>query len=196
MDHPGNWQGITQLLRQSAGGDQEAQARLFESVYGDLHRIAVRVFAGERAGQTLQPTALLHEAFLKMSSGATVEYQDRVHFFAVAARQMRRILVDHARARKAEKRWGDVTLTILPDIPDPGSSTAKSAFDLLAVNDALEELAELDARTAQVVDLRFFGGLTEEETAEALGVSVSTVRLDWRFARGWLIDRLDPRPGA
>ncbi len=188
----GTWSEITTLLRRSAGGDEQARSKLFESVYHDLHRIAVRVFSGERGGHTLQPTALLSEVFLKMSSGATVEYQDRVHFFAVAARQMRRILVDHARARKADKRGGDVTITILSEIPDFGDSSTRS-LDLLDINDALDDLAQLDERTAQVVDLRFFAGLTEEETASALGVSLSTVRLDWRFARGWLIDRLESR---
>jgi len=187
-----NWQTITVLLRKSTAGDMDARSRLFESVYQDLHRIAMRVFSGERngAGQLLQPTALLHEAFLKLSAGATVEYQDRLHFFAVAARQMRRILVDQARQRKADKRGGDrldTTITILGEV---AGSTQPAPVNLLDLNEALDELAELDDRTAKVVDLRFFGGLTEEETAQVLDVSPATVRSDWRFAKGWLIDRL------
>jgi RNA polymerase sigma-70 factor, ECF subfamily len=188
-----NWQTITGLLRKSSGGDLDARSQLFESVYQDLHRIAMRVFGGEQngAGQMLQPTALLHEAFVKLSAGATVEYQDRLHFFAVAARQMRRILVDQARRRKADKRGGDrfnTTITILGELA--GSQQQPAPVNLIDLNDALDELAELDDRTAKVVDLRFFGGLTEEETAQVLDVSPATVRSDWRFAKGWLIDRL------
>jgi RNA polymerase sigma-70 factor (ECF subfamily) len=186
-----DWKRITQLLSHAATGDNAARTELFETVYQDLHRIAQRVFAGERRDHTLQPTALLNEAFLKLSTGATVDYKDRIHFFAVAAQQMRRILVDHARKRKAEKRGGganDITLTLFADPSD--SKPANMTVDLLDVNRALEELAELDPRTARVVDLRFFAGLTEEETAAALELSPATVRADWRFARGWLVDRL------
>ena len=181
------WTGITHLLRQSTAGDTAAREKLFESLYQDLHRIAERVFAGERREHTLQPTALLHEAFLKLSTGASVEYQDRVHFLAVASRQMRRILVDHARKRNAEKRDADATLTLLALSPELG----RASLDLLDVNTALDELEKLDERTARVVDLRFFAGLTEDETAAALGVSPATVRNDWRFAKGWLMNRLE-----
>lgn len=182
----GGWDRITLLLSRAGAGDDRAQSDLYEQIYHDLRRIAGGVFAAERHGHTLQPTALLNEAFLKLTAGATVQYQDRVHFFAVAARQMRRILVDHARKRQAEKRGGgvgDVTLTMaIADTP--------AMVPFLDVDRALEELAELDERTARVVDLRYFGGLTEEETAMALGVSPATVRADWKFARGWLLDRL------
>jgi RNA polymerase sigma factor (TIGR02999 family) len=183
------WAGITQLLRQAARGDNAAREKLFESLYQDLHRIAERIFSGERRDHTLQPTALLHEAFVRLSSGASVAYQDRVHFLAVAARQMRRILVDHARRRTAQKRDADATVTLAALSPELG----RASVDLLDVNAALDELERLDERTARVVDLRFFAGLTEEETAEALGVSPATVRSDWRFAKGWLMDRLEAR---
>ena len=162
--------------------------RAYEHVYRDLHLMAERAFGGERSGHMLQPTALVNEAFLRLSSGATVKFQDRVHFFAVAARQMRRILVDHARRNNAEKRGGDWTVTIVSDIPG-----LKPNLDILDVNAALDELAELDQRTARVVDLRFFAGFTEEETAQALDVSPATVRADWHFAKGWLVSRLDAR---
>jgi len=148
--------------------------------------MAERVFSSERSGHTLQPTALLNEAFLRLSSGAMVRFEDRVHFFALAARQMRRILVDHARRKGAEKRGADWTVTLVSDIPGVAPS-----LDILDVSAALDELEELDERTARVVDLRFFGGLTEEETAQALDVSPATVRSDWRFAKGWLLSRLD-----
>lgn len=159
--------------------------KAFERVYEELHQMAERIFSMERRDHTLQPTALLNEAFLRLSAGATVRFQDRAHFFAVAARQMRRVLVDHARRRNADKRLGDCTVTIVPDIPGLAPS-----MDIVDVNAALAELAELDDRTARVVDLRFFAGFTEEETAQALGVSPATVRNDWRFAKGWLLSRL------
>jgi RNA polymerase sigma-70 factor (ECF subfamily) len=182
------WSRVTHLLNLAGSGDAEARSELYEKVYRDLRRIAGNLFAGERPGHTLQPTALLNEAFIKLTIGATVDYQDRVHFFAVAARQMRRILVDHARWHKAEKRdaQGVATITLVSGFERP--------LDLLDVDRALEELAELDPRCAQVVDLRFFGGLTEEEAAEALSVSPATVRADWKFAKGWLIDRLEGSP--
>ena len=123
-----------------------------------------------------------------LSSGAMVRFEDRVHFFALAARQMRRILVDHARRKGAEKRGADWTVTLVSEIPGITPS-----LDILDVSAALDELEELDERTARVVDLRFFGGLTEEETAQALDVSPATVRSDWRFAKGWLLSRLDGR---
>ena len=180
-----DWTRITHLLELSSGGDGEACSELYERVYSDLRRIAGILFSGERPGHILQPTALLNEAFLRLTTGASVSYHDRVHFFAVAARQMRRILVDHARQLKAGKRdaHGSATITLVSPFERP--------LDLLDVDRALEDLAALDPRCAQVVDLRFFGGMTEEETAEALAVSPATVRSDWRFAKGWLIDRLD-----
>lgn len=175
-------------MERGAAGDLAARDLAFERVYRELHQMAERIFASERQNHTLQPTALLNEAFLRLSSGATVRFQDRVHFFAVAARQMRRILVDHARRRNAEKRGGDATVTMISDIPGLTPS-----LDFIDVNAALEELSALDDRTARVVDLHFFAGFTEEETARALGVSAATVRSDWRFAKGWLLSRLNPR---
>ncbi len=178
------------LLDRGAAGDVAARDLAFERVYHELHQMAERIFASERQNHTLQPTALLNEAFLRLSAGVTVRFQDRVHFFAVAARQMRRILVDHARRKNAEKRGGDATVTMISEIPGLTPS-----LDFIDVNAALEELSELDERTARVVDLHFFAGFTEEETARALGVSGATVRNDWRFAKGWLLSRLQPGIG-
>jgi RNA polymerase sigma factor (TIGR02999 family) len=181
------WETLTTLFERIAAGDCAAQDLAFDQVYGELHAIAARIFSNERPGHTLQPTALLNEAFLRLSAGATVRFQDRAHFFAVAARQMRRILVDHARRKNAEKRGGDgaVTVTIVSDVAGNGPGV-----DILDLNAALSELADLDDRTARVVELRFFAGFTEEETALALDVSPATVRSDWRFAKGWLLSRL------
>jgi RNA polymerase sigma factor (TIGR02999 family) len=182
-----NWESLTALLERAATGDLAARDLVFERVCQELHQMAERMFASERQDHTLQPTALLNEVFLRLSAGATVRFQDRVHFFAVAARQMRRILVDHARRRNAEKRGGDATVTMISEIPGLTPS-----LDFIDVNAALEELSAFDERTARVVDLHFFAGFTEDETARALGVSPATVRSDWRFAKGWLLSRLNP----
>jgi RNA polymerase sigma factor (TIGR02999 family) len=186
------WENLTALFDRVAAGDSTAQEVAFDQVYAELHAIAARIFSSERHGHTLQPTALLNEAFLRLSAGATVRFQDRAHFFAVAARQMRRILVDHARRKNAEKRGGDydVTVTIVS-----GVAGDAPGIDVLDLNAALSELADLDDRTARVVELRFFAGFTEEETALALAVSPATVRSDWRFAKGWLLSRLGGQAG-
>lgn len=173
---------VTQLLQAWRLGDAEALGRLIPVVYGELRRLAHRHMRLERDGHTLQTTALLHEACLKML-GARVEWADRAHFFAVAARQMRHVLVDHAKAHAAAKRGAGVAPLALDDIDEPAGP---ASADILALDLALRQLQALDARKAQVVELRYFGGLGLAEIAEALGVSRSTVDNDLRFARAWL----------
>jgi RNA polymerase sigma factor (TIGR02999 family) len=183
---------VTQLLNRVRKGDSDAANELFPLVYADLRSLALRHFRNQRSGHTLQPTALIHEVYLRLFR-PTGEYQDRVHFFAVAATAMRQILVNHARARAAKKR-GDgrsaLTLTV-----DPRAREG-SGFDPIELDDALNRLNELDQRKARIVELRFFGGLSVEEIVELLGISKSTVEADWRLARAWLAKMLseDPSP--
>jgi RNA polymerase sigma-70 factor (ECF subfamily) len=159
-------------------------------VYGELRRLAARSLEGERKDHTLQPTALVHEAFLRLAGGAVPRWQDRVHFFAVAAQVMRRLLVDHARARRTEKRGGGARPLPLEAALDIGSPEAGDPELLLALDAALVELAVHDPRKARIVELRFFGGLTIEETAEVLDLATSTVILEARLARAWLFRRI------
>jgi RNA polymerase sigma-70 factor, ECF subfamily len=175
---------VTGLLRAWNAGDEEALKKLTALVYQDLHRTAHRYMRGERAPHPLQTTALIHEVYIKLIGVQQVSWQGRTHFLAVCARLMRRVLVDFARERNYQKRGGDAiqvsfdeALTVTAQ-PDPG---------LLVIDDALKSLAEVDARKAQVVELRFFGGLTVEETAEALTVSCETVMRDWKLAKAWLL---------
>jgi len=180
-------QDVTALLQAWRGGDDDALARLTPLVYSELHRLANRYMRGERAGHTLQTTALVNEAYIRLVDSSRVQWQNRAHFFAVAAQLMRRILVDFARRRKYQKRgaaWRHVTLS-------QGLNVAVNEdADLVAVDQALEALSKLDARKARVVELRFFGGLSLEETAEALKVSTDTVGRDWRAAKAWLTREL------
>jgi len=166
-----------------ASADAAETARLTELLYDELRRIAAGYLRAEAPGHTLQPTALVHEAFLRLST-RHVQWQNRTHFLAIAANTMRRILVDHARRRSAAKRDGGVLVTM----DDIGDDTGRDdrAMDLLALDDALVRLANLDPRTARVVELRFFGGLGVEETASTLGISPASVKRDWSFARAWL----------
>jgi RNA polymerase sigma factor (TIGR02999 family) len=174
---------ITLLLADAGRGDQGASARLMEIVYVELRALAGSYAKGQRLGHTLQPTALVHEAFVKLVESDGQGFEDRTHFFAVAATAMRQILTDHARARAADKRGGDWARVTL----DEGALAAESReLDLIALDDALTELEEHDARKHRVVELRFFGGLTAEETARVLKVSLTTVESDWRAARAWL----------
>lgn len=171
---------VSELLLTWRNGDRGALDRLVPLVHDELRRLAEQCMRGERPGHTLQPTALVHEAYLRLI-GSEIAWQDRAHFFAVAATTMRRVLVDHARAKGRVKRDGkpvslEDSLLVAPDCAD----------DLLVVNDALDRLAAKDERAARVVELHFFGGLTYEETAEALGISAATVDRDLRFARAWL----------
>jgi len=174
---------ITLLLRQSSEGDRAALEELLPLVYEELHRIAGAYLRSQRPGHTLQATALLNEAYIKLAGAEPQEWSGRTHFFATAAAIMRNILVDHARARLAEKRGGGLTPVTLEEAMD---HIAGKSPDLLALDDALRALAEKDERKARVLELRYFGGLSVEETAEVLGLSVATVGREARFATAWL----------
>jgi RNA polymerase sigma factor (TIGR02999 family) len=178
---------ITQLLVAWNNGDTAALEQLTPLVQAELRRLAKRYMAGERQGHILQTTALVNEAFLRLIDWRNVEWRNRAHFFGLAAQIMRRILVDFARARRREKRGGDalrVSLSEAANVPSERSA------DLVALDDALHTLEKLDPRQARVVELRFFAGLSLEETAEALKVSLSTVRRDWSMAEAWLFREL------
>ena len=179
---PGSPQ-ITDLLRRWSDGDAEAFERLLPMVYDELHRLAARYLAGERATPTLQPTALVNEVCVRLLGWDAARWQNRGHFFGVSAQMMRRVLVDIARRRQADRRGGGAIRLPLDGIDVPAT---EPTADVLEVDAALERLAADDPRKARVVELRFFGGLSAEETAEALGVSVRTVHGDWAFARAWL----------
>lgn len=179
---------VSELLGRLQAGEAGAENALVERVYGDLRRIARRQLWRERIGHTLQPTALAHEAYLKLAEQERVEWRGRTHFLAVASLAMRRILVSQARERAAAKRGGGALRVTL----DPELALGERDLDLADLDEALEDLAKADLRAARVVELRFFGGLTIEETAEALGVSPATVKVDWSLARSWLYRRLTP----
>jgi RNA polymerase sigma factor (TIGR02999 family) len=183
---------VTQLLGRWRGGDREALDSLIPLVYDELRSIAQRYLRNERPGHTLQSTALVHEAYVRLINQDLPEWQNRAHFFAVAAQLMRQILVDHARAYRASKRGGGVCNLAL----DEAEQNAKRVdVDILALDDALKTLSAMDAQQGKVVELKFFGGLSIEDTAEVLGVSSSTVKRDWITARAWLHRELD-RTGA
>jgi RNA polymerase sigma factor (TIGR02999 family) len=174
---------ITQLLHRWQQGDAEATEKLLPLVYGELRRIARRHLRGERDGHTLEATALVHEVYLRLAGGGELHWNDRVHFYAVAAQMMRRVLVDHARGRGAAKRGGSVVRVSLDEARDARDGTGP---DVVALDDALRSLEVLDPRKSRIVELRFFGGLTLDETAAVLGVSVPTVVKETRLARAWL----------
>jgi RNA polymerase sigma factor (TIGR02999 family) len=176
-------QSITDLLLQVRQGEPDAMDRLFPLVYGELRRIAHRQLQGERPGHTLGTTGLVNETYLKLVDQDRVEWRDRGHFFALAARAMRRILVDYARRYRALRRGGGVRPLALRE---DDAATDERSDTLIALDEALERLSEMNPRLSQVVECRYFGGLTEEETAEALGVTTRTVQRDWAKARGWL----------
>jgi RNA polymerase sigma factor (TIGR02999 family) len=182
---------VTQLLRAWSGGDLRALDQLIPLVYQELHRMARVSMRHENPGATLQPTAIINEAFLRLAGVTGVSWQDRAHFFAVSAQIMRRILVDAARARGSDKRGGGALKLNLNESVDAVSDRGRELIDL---DDALESLAKLDPRKARVVELRFFGGLSVEETAEALKVSPQTVLRDWRLARSWLMREMAGAP--
>lgn len=178
---------ITQLLVAWGNGDREAFEQLTAAVHQELHRLAARYMAGERPGHVLQPTALVNETYLRLVDWKHVEWQNRAHFFGIAAQMMRRILVDVARSRERDKRGGGGLHVSLSEVPEVAVS--RSA-DLVALDDALKALERLNERHARVVELRFFGGLSHEEAAHVLGVSVGTVRRDWSLAQAWLYREL------
>jgi RNA polymerase sigma factor (TIGR02999 family) len=180
---------VTVLLRAWSGGDATALEQLTPLVYNELHRMARRCMRNERAGNTLQTTALVNEAYLRLADVKAAAWQDRTHFFALSAQMMRRILVDAARARKSAKRGSgkraDHSAAIdLDAIPDVGGQKGP---ELVALDDALNELAQFDPRKARVIEMRFFGGLSVEETAEVLKISPQSVLRDWKLAKAWLL---------
>jgi len=174
---------VTELLELWSQGDQLALEQLVPLVYGELHRLAQRYMADERPGHTLQATALVNEAYVRLAGSAHTNWESRTQFFGVCAQVMRRILVDWARARQAGKRGGNIAIL---ELEDALAATAQPGSDLVAIDDALKALAEIDPRKSRVIELRFFGGLSVEETAAVLKVSVETVHRDWRLARSWL----------
>jgi RNA polymerase sigma-70 factor (ECF subfamily) len=186
---------VSKLLRAWSDGDQSALARLTPIVYAELHRLARHYMKRERAGHSLQTTALVNEAYTRLVDYGRMQWQNRAHFFAVSAQLMRRILVEHAR-RHNLKRGGGVQHVSLEEAaivgPDPATDTA---MDMVALDDAMNALAQVDARKAQVVEMRFFGGLSVEETAEVLKVSPVTVMRDWSTAKAWLYRELTGEAG-
>jgi RNA polymerase sigma factor (TIGR02999 family) len=183
---------VTALLRAWSEGDQAALDRLLPAVYEELHRQAERYMRSQPAGHTLQTTALVHEAYLRLVSRDGPEWNGRAHFFGVAAKAMRSILVDHARARRSAKRGGDARQVTLAGIED--SAGRADDLDVLDLDEALARLTELDARKGSLVELRYFGGLSIEEAAAALGVSPATAKREWRLARAWLQRELSRDP--
>ena len=179
---------VTKLLIQWSEGDREALDRLMPFVYDELRRIAQRQFRRERPGHTLQPTALINELYIRLVKQSGIGWQNRSQFFGIAAKIMRQVLVDHARARNASKRGGGdykVDLTDMSDMP-----VDRNKLDLLALDKALEELAAFDPQQCRIVEAKFFGGLSIEETAEVIGVSPATVKREWALAKAWLFREL------
>jgi RNA polymerase sigma factor (TIGR02999 family) len=183
---------VTRLLKASGAGDPSAFPRLLPLVYEELRRLARGCLDGERRGHTLQPTALVHEAYLKLVGQKDARFENRGHFFQIAAKAMRRILVDHARTRGREKRGGGRSSVPLDELLLPYE---QRGIDVQALEEALEALAELDERKASLVELRYFGGLNMAEAAAALHVPLRTLERDWTLARAWLRGRLSPEEG-
>ncbi len=181
---------LTTCLARAAAGDVRALDRFLPVVYGELRALARRLLRPQRPGHTLTPTALVHEAYLKLVDQTAVPCEARTHFFGLAASAMRQVLVDHARRKAADKRGGGWTRISIETACLARSADVRDGVDLVALNDALERLAFSDPRAARVVELRHFAGLTIDETATLLHVSASTVEADWRYARAWLYDAL------
>ena len=182
---------VTLLLNELRLGNRDALGRLIPLVYGELRSLAAHYLRGERAGHTLQPTALVHELYVRLVNQDRANWRDRAHFLAVAAQLMRRILVDYARARQAAKRDSAAAGVDIAGVELVGAEV--SVVEVLAVDEALDRLAELDPQQTRVVELRYFAGLTVEETAEAIGVSPRTVKRDWAMANAWLRAQLSKR---
>lgn len=187
-DAPGE---LTRILQEYGEDGREVLPELLPRIYQDLRRLAARYLSRERADHTLQPTALVHEAYLRLTEQDRVRWRNRNHVLGVAAQLMRRVLVDHARAHKAQKRGGDETRVPLDEAI---ASVAGGSVDLLDLDDALNRLAALDPRQARIVDLRYFGGLSIEDTAEVMSLSPATVKREWQMARAWLHRALRPGP--
>ena len=179
---------VTQLLHEWSDGDKDAPARLMPLVYDELRKLAGRYLSRERSDHTLQATALVHEAYLQLVDQTQVSWQSRAHFYGFAAQAMRHILVDHARARAADKRGGGA---VKLDLEEADILPEQRATEIVALDDALKVLAKFDERKSKIVELRFFGGLTEEEIATHLGISERTVKRDWKMARLWLYRELN-----
>lgn len=182
---------VTALLLQWSGGDRSALDALFPIVYAELRRIADARLRNEREAHTLQPTALVHEAYLRLVDQDRTKWNDRAHFFAVSAEIMRRVLVDHARKRATSKRGAGALAVSLDDIMETVAQPEAWDLELLAMDGALSRLAEVDPQQARVVELRFFAGLDVEEVASVLGVSSRTVKREWRAARAWLLSEIE-----
>jgi RNA polymerase sigma-70 factor (ECF subfamily) len=181
---------LTRLLGELANGRTEAAEQLAPRVYGELHLLAEAALRREREGHTLQPTELVHEAFVRLVGQTRMNWQNRSHFYGIATQAIRRILIDHARRRKSAKRDYGIRVTLDESV----GQLAPRGLDLLALDDALERLEAMDPRQARVVELRFFGGLDVPEVAEALGVSTATIKRDWAFARAFLLNALAEAP--
>ena len=194
-DRPSN-EPVTQLLRRWQSGDRQALDRLIPLVYDELHAIASRHMAHEWRQGSLQTTALVNEAYIKLVDQRGVDWQNRAHFFAIAAQVMRRILVDHARRRLRGKRGGDADRVSVDSVTIAASETGIDAVDVIAVDRALQQLERKDADLAKIVELRYFGGMTVEETGAALGVSAATVKREWSVAKAWLYRALTKGAGS
>ena len=180
-------ENVTQLLVELSNGNHAVVDALLPLIYDELRNLAANYLRRERRDHTLQPTALVHEAYLRLVDQRSVNWQNRAHFFGVAAQLMRRILVDHARAHNAEKRGHDFQKLSLDENIDKAD---ERSAELIALDDALKELAEIDEQKSRIVELRYFGGLTVEETAEVLGVTPVTIKRHWRMAKAWLHGRM------
>ena len=180
-------QGVTELIIELSNGKRDAVDRLLPLIYDELKRVAANYLRRERADHTLQPTALVNEAYMKMIDITQVSWQNKAHFIGVAANQMRRILVDHARNHNAQKRGGEFQILTLNEEIDKSD---EESTDLIALDDALNELAKMDPVKAKIVELRYFGGLSTTETAEVLGVSPITVKRHWKLTKAWLYGQL------
>ena len=187
---PQSTPAITGALRALANGAPGADEQLAELVYDPLRAIAIRQLQSERAGHTLETNGLVHEAYITLVNQPGANFRDRSHFFAVAARVMRRILVDHARKHRTARRGGEYQVVSIDDVRPGGIAVHERAEELIALDEALDRLEQLDPRLSKVVECRFFAGLTEAETAEVLGVTPRTVTRDWLKARGWLYQQL------
>ena len=184
---------VTELLVRWRSGDRDALQSLMPLVYDEMRRLAHRYLRRERPGHTLQSTALVHEAFVRLTGNAPPQWEDRAHFFGIAAHLMRQILVEYARSRNADKRGGAMVKLAIDSVDEP---SAKPDLDIVALDDALNDLARIDPQQSRVVELRFFSGLSIEDTAEVMGISESTVKRDWNTARVWLFRELDRTASA
>ena len=190
-------EGLTALLEAWHRGESGALDRVMPAVYGELRALAARHLSHERAGHTLQTTALVHEAYLKLAGQRHADWKNRAYFFGAVATIMRRILVDHARRRVRGKRGGGMVVVPLEEAPEPAASSPLDAgVDVEALDNALDRLAAMDARRARVVELRYFSGMTIDEIAEVMETSPGTVKRDWTVARAWLFAELGPSSGT